>query len=166
MIALIGFMGAGKSTLAKNLGQKLNMPVYEVDQIVYEITDLSNMQQVFDKGGEEYLRASELAALEAIAKNPDGIIDCGAGLITYEPSKDKLVEMAKKIIYLDIDFDLARERVGDDKNRPLFADASEAEERYHMRLPLYRRVATDVLPVHGQSIDDLVMEAMDIVYED
>jgi len=166
MIALTGFMGAGKSTLAKMLGQKLGKPVYEVDQIVYQITGLKNMQQVFDKGGEKYLRISELAALEVIAAKADGIIDCGAGLITYELSKNKLVEIAKQIIYLDIDFDLARVRVGDDTNRPLFTQAEEARKRYDMRRPIYQSIATYVIPVTSQSVEDLCLEVMDVIDEE
>lgn len=166
MIALTGFMGAGKSTLASLLAKKLSMPVYEVDQMVYQITGLKNMQEVFDKGGEEYLRASELAALELISEQPNGIIDCGAGLITYEPSKDKLIELTDRIIYLDIDFDLARDRVGNDENRPLFAQEEEARERYEMRRPIYQSVATDAIPVTGQSVEDLCLEVLDILDEE
>ncbi len=55
-IVLIGFMGSGKSTVAKRLSKLLGLSSLEMDEIVYQKTNTSNMQEVFAKGGELLLR--------------------------------------------------------------------------------------------------------------
>lgn len=158
MIALIGFMGSGKTTLAKALGEHHDRPVYEVDKLVFEIAHTSSMTTIFERGGEMYLRELEQQALEELADMEDGIIDCGGGLVTYEPSLVLLQKLCKQIILLRVPFELAKSRVGDDTNRPLFQDEAEAYQLYESRIKLYESVATVTVDVHGQSVNELVTE--------
>jgi len=158
MIALIGFMGSGKTTLAKALGESMKLPVYEIDQLVFKIAHANSMTTIFERGGEMYLRELEQQALSELSEMDDGIIDCGGGLVTFEPSLELLQKLSKQIILLKVPFELAQSRVGDDATRPLFQDESEAKQLYESRIKLYESVATDVVDVHGQSVDELITE--------
>ena len=163
MIALIGFMGSGKTTLAKVLGAHLNLPVYEVDQLVFKIAHTSSMTTIFERGGEMYLRELEQQALSELTEMDDGIIDCGGGLVTFEPSLELLQKFSSKIILLRVPFELAQSRVGDDVTRPLFQDEAEAKQLYESRIKLYESVATDTVEVHGQSVEELITEIEELL---
>ena len=92
MIALIGYMGSGKSVLAVELANRLDLELYEIDQMVCQLSGLPDMQAIFDKGGEEYLRALELETVQSLKHQKKAIIACGGGLVTYEPSNEALQE--------------------------------------------------------------------------
>ena len=78
--------------------------------------------------------------------------------MTFEPSLELLQKLSKQIILLNVPFELAQSRVGADAVRPLFQDESEAKQLYESRIKLYESVATNVVDVHGQSVDELVAE--------
>ncbi|MBP6042115.1 hypothetical protein KA529_03790 [Candidatus Saccharibacteria bacterium] len=163
MIALIGYMGSGKSVLAVELANRLDLELYEIDQMVCQLSGLPDMQAIFDKGGEEYLRALELETVQSLKDQKKAIIDGGGGLITYEPSNEILQKICKSIIYLRVPFELAQKRVGNDKNRPLFADTEAARERYEQRQTIYEKAATDIVEIHGQTVEELADQVEELM---
>jgi shikimate kinase len=162
MIALIGFMGSGKSTLARNLAEVLGVAVYETDQLVYEITDCKNMNEVFEKGGENLLRRTERQILEQL-HDSDAVIDCGGGLVTSQPSRKLLKQLCSQIIFLDAPFSLIKSRVGDGGDRPMYRDDNYAKRLYDERKRLYESVATDVIDVSGQTVEDLTAIILEVI---
>lgn len=161
MIALVGFMGSGKSTLAKALGKHLGIPVYDVDNMVARLAGLPKMVEVFKTGGESYARRLEAEALDSITGSV-GIIDCGGGLVTYQPSLEKLQSLSQHIILLRAPFELVKQRVGNDADRPLFAKEEDALELFNARISQYEFAATDIIDIHGQPVEDLVNEVLEV----
>ena len=77
-IVLIGFMGAGKSTVARTLGEWFDMDIVEMDELISERQGMS-IPEIFEKHGEEYFRNLETNLLIELQKASRTIISCGGG---------------------------------------------------------------------------------------
>lgn len=79
-IFLIGFMGAGKSTVAKALRKKLAMEQAEMDQMIVESEGMP-ISEIFEKHGEDYFRDVESNTLIGLEKKQNLIVSCGGGVV-------------------------------------------------------------------------------------
>ena len=79
-IAFIGFMGSGKSTISKELANKLNTTLIDVDDYIVEKNQMK-ITDMFDKYGEDYFRDKETEAIRDISKECGIIISCGGGAV-------------------------------------------------------------------------------------
>lgn len=77
---LVGYMGCGKSTIAKEIGNKCNVKVIDTDDEIEKLLGMS-IKEVFDRYGEDYFRSVETIVLKQITENNDNcIVSCGGGL--------------------------------------------------------------------------------------
>lgn len=77
---LVGYMGCGKSTIAKEIGDKYNVKVIDTDSEIEKLLSMS-IKEAFDKYGEDYFRMVETKVLKQITKENDNcIVSCGGGL--------------------------------------------------------------------------------------
>lgn len=77
---LVGYMGCGKSTIAKEIGNKYNVKVVDTDVEIEKMLGLS-IKEAFDKYGEDYFRTVETQVLKQITENNDNcVVSCGGGL--------------------------------------------------------------------------------------
>lgn len=139
-IALIGFMGSGKSTVSRLLGSELSFPVIELDEQIIALSSCSKIPEIFDRFGEEHFRDLES---EAIAKLPDGnlVLSPGGGVIERDENCLALRRQDFQFVYLWSSFAELVRRVGNADNRPLFRDRVMAEELYRRREPVYEQWA-------------------------
>ena len=77
-IIIIGYMGAGKTTVGKALSKQLNMPFYDLDWYI-ESRMRKTVKEIFDERGEEGFRLIEHNLLHEVAEFEDVIISCGGG---------------------------------------------------------------------------------------
>jgi 3-dehydroquinate synthetase len=125
-VALVGFMGAGKTTAARRLG----LPVAASD----EHTPI----ELFDEG-EQAFRAREAQVVAELVRATPSVLDLGGGAVTTPRVRELLREHAT-VVWLDVDVDTCWERVrGSD--RPLAQDEAEFRRLFDERRPLYREVA-------------------------
>lgn len=157
-IILIGFMGSGKSSVAKKLGQLLEFPVLEMDELVCHKTNTSNMHEVFAKGGELLLRETEIAIAQEYARTDNHVISTGAGIILNKIILDYLKKPRAKIFFLNASFQTIAARLADDALRPLFKNNAEAQSLYHFRQPLYLKYADQVVDVDKKSVEQVAQE--------
>lgn len=157
-IILIGFMGSGKSSVAKKLASFLNWPILEMDELVYQKTNTQCMHEVFAKGGELLLRETEIAIAKEYASADSHIISTGAGVVMNKIVLDYLKTLDGKIIFLNATFQTIGSRLGDDTSRPLYKNSVEAESLYYFRQPLYLRYADQVVAVDGKSVEEIAHE--------
>ena len=143
-IVLIGYMGAGKSTVAKLLSEQTGLPVIEIDSEILAQSGLSSISEIFEQKGEAHFRQLEKQAVSATSLKTGVIISCGGGVVM---SYDNIAALRKsgKIIYLATSFNTITQRLNNTDTRPLFQDESMAHLLYQIRLPLYTQYADDVI---------------------
>ena len=148
-IFLIGFMGAGKSTVAKYLNGTYGMRVVEMDQIIADREQMS-IADIFRIHGEEYFRKLETALLVELQSQSNVVVSCGGGV----PMREENVSAMKKngrVVLLDAKPETILERVKDSHDRPLLENHKDVEyiaELMEKRRPKYEaaadiRIATD-----------------------
>jgi len=157
-IILIGFMGSGKSSVAKQLGHLLNVPILEMDECVYQKTNTKNMHEVFAKGGELLLRETEIAIAKEYALTENNVISTGGGVILNKIVLDYLKQAKGKVFFLNASLETIAARLGDDTLRPLVKDIGETQSLYHFRQPLYLRYADHVVEVDKKSVEEIAQE--------
>ncbi len=116
-IVLIGFMGAGKSTISQALNSVFAMDVIEMDQVIAQREGMG-IPEIFEVHGEEYFRNLETELLRELQCRKGAVISCGGGV----PMRDEnVIEMKKngKVILLTASPETILKRVKNNHDRPL-----------------------------------------------
>jgi shikimate kinase / 3-dehydroquinate synthase len=146
-LALVGFMGAGKSTLGPLLAQRLGRPFVSVDALVEERTG-STVADLFETEGEADFRArEEQAAGDVLARRPLAVVELGGGALGSERTRAALAEDAFTV-HLETAPDEAWERVAGSE-RPLARDADTFRALYDERRPLYEGADASATDLDG-----------------
>jgi shikimate kinase len=126
-IFLIGFMGSGKTHWGKILSQQINLPYFDLDEVIVASEKLT-VQQIFHDKGEEYFRIKEQEVLEALAEDHDDvIISTGGGTPCFFNNIDFMKQQGK-VIWLNTSVDILLERLLKQKHsRPLIKNISDNE---------------------------------------
>jgi shikimate kinase len=157
-IALIGFMGAGKSAAGKILAGKLNLEYVELDSLVEEKAGKS-IADIFKCDGEPVFRSFESDAAAEASRKDRAVISCGGGIV-LNPANIKGLKRNAVIIYLKADPDVILHRVkGSIEIRPLLQSTNAARsisELLNTRRPLYEQAADMVIDTSGLSVSEVV----------
>jgi shikimate kinase len=157
-IYLVGFMGAGKSTLAKALGAKLDWRVEDIDTLVERREHLA-VADIFARYGEPHFRAVERAVLADLLATRHVVIATGGG--TYVPPDNRtLINRDGVSIWLDVSLKRVIERLPPDGRRPLAASRSDMERLFNARQSAYRNAHVRLDAEHT-STGELVERVLD-----
>jgi shikimate kinase len=160
MICLIGFMGAGKTTVGSMLAEKIRQPAYDLDQLILEQSGYATVADIFLRLGENGFRDLESHVLASLlSSKQSGVLMTGGGVVERDSNRELLHTFSKlggKVVYLKTDFTTLSERLKDDASRPLFKDPAVALERYQKRSFFYEEVATATVTTDGISPQELV----------
>lgn len=160
-ILLIGFMGAGKSTVGRLLAEQLVKPFRDLDQLVEEMTQ-KTIPQLFEEG-ETVFREAETKAL-IIALGKDQVIACGGGIILKEANQ-ALLQAHPQVVYLKGQPDALFRRIQKDEAnvRPLATEktAAEMQEILAPRLSLYQSAASIEVETTGKAPQEIVQEIVE-----
>ena len=158
-VALVGFMGAGKTTLGEETARRLGRPFRDLDKEI-ELALETSIASFFAEQGEEAFRVREAArTIQALRESEPAVLALGGGAVTQPSVRDALRGHATTVL-LDVDAETAWTRV-EGSDRPLAQERATFLALYDQRAPLYREVA-DV--VAGDA-DDVVLAAAGIRVE-
>ena len=152
---LLGFMGAGKSTIARGL----NPDYIAMDALIEERLGMS-IANFFAEKGEEAFRQVESEVLADLLKM-DRVVSTGGGVVISQKNRD-LLKTNPNNIYLKADFETLYQRIAADKDnqRPLFLNNSKEELAaiFQERQAWYEEVASRVLDVTKLSPEEIIEE--------
>ena len=142
-IALIGFMGTGKTAVGKALTEKLGRSFVELDSLIEQKAGKS-IPEIFQQDGEIAFRELEIAVTKDVSNQKNLVIACGGGVVLNKINVDRL-RREGIIVYLTASPRVILKRVlGDGGGRPLLEVASPAltiRELLRFRKPFYERAA-------------------------
>ena len=116
-IALIGFMGAGKSIVGRHVSEKLKVPLVDIDSEIEKVNN-SSIEKIFERNGEEAFRKMEADEIKRVAGLPGRVISCGGGAVLNKDSMHYLREYCI-VIWLWAGIETILKRTGENKARPL-----------------------------------------------
>lgn len=159
-IYLIGFMGAGKTTIGKALGEKLGRRVVDTDEEIVRTMGMT-INDIFAQHGEGYFRKLESETLEKVSENAatNLVITTGGGIILQEKNRQWMREKGV-VIFLYCHPNEIFRRLKDDTTRPLLKDNNQSslEKLYKERLPIYENVAHYTVDTTSKAIVEIIDE--------
>ncbi len=137
-VVLVGFMGAGKSTVGRLLAQRLGVPFADSDDVIGQRAGRPP-REIFATQGEAAFRALERDVVrELVSAGGAGVVALGGGAVE-DPSTREVLRQAR-VVYLEVSFARVLARVGRDPGRPVLA-RPDLPEVFAARQSAYRAVA-------------------------
>jgi shikimate kinase len=155
---LVGFMAAGKSTVAPLLAHALGWRVLDVDSAIVE-REGQSIAGIFRERGEPAFRALEAELTASLSSGSPVVVAAGGGWMANPGSRAVREDPATRLVWLRVSMDEALRRAGRDVvERPLLQGAGQAEKAHRLlaeREPLYAS-ADHVIDVDGRTADEVV----------
>jgi shikimate kinase len=158
-ISLIGFMGAGKSAVGRELSRRIGWPRHDTDEMIRAQFGIS-IPDIFARHGEPAFRDAETALLKTLQRGIAGIVVTGGGIILRDENV-RLLRGMGRVVWLDADEEVLWQRVSKHSTRPLL-EVSDPRARFsellRQRLPLYQSAADYRLNASSRSIAQVTDE--------
>lgn len=162
-IFFIGFLGAGKSTLARNLGGMFHRRYVDTDRLVERRSGLS-VRKLFELEGEDRFRILETQALASLSGERSLLVSCGGGIVET-PENIGLMHGMGYCVYLDGDIDDSLRQIRRSDTRPDFRSAEHAAALLEHRRPLYRKAADFTVDIRGRTFVEVSYAVAELLLE-
>lgn len=149
-IILVGPMGAGKTTVGRQLASRLSLHFVDTDHLIEEKSG-ADIPWIFDVEGEAGFRSRETAVLESLSGVTGQVIATGGGIVVT-PANHPLLKSLGRVVYLSASIEQLWERTCKDKKRPLLQvedPKARIIDLVSKRDPLYRSLADHVVKTDG-----------------
>ncbi|MFH1169598.1 MAG: shikimate kinase [Chloroflexota bacterium] len=159
-IALIGFMGVGKTSVAKALAAKLGKEFIEMDAIIEQKAGKS-IAEMFQQDGEIAFRELEIAVAKEVSQKQNAVIACGGGVVLNRINIDRLKQECI-IVYLAAAPAVILQRTSEG-DRPLLRTPDRAfaiRKLLEFRQPFYERAADIEIDTSGMDADSVAEQIM------
>ena len=161
-IIVIGFMGVGKGSVAREVLKNSNYVAIDTDDLIESMTN-KRIKRIFEDEGEEYFRSLEKDVSQWLEKSvKDTFISTGGGFY-----KVKNLKKIGTVVLLDSPFDAIIKRIKEHPNaakklkkRPLLSNLKEAKKLYNTRRPEYLDLADVVIDVTNKSPQECAKEVL------
>jgi shikimate kinase len=165
---LIGPMGAGKSTIGRQLAKDLKLEFYDADQEIEERTG-ANIAWIFDVEGEEGFRKREAQVIDELSQMQGIVLATGGGAILNSENRNRLAARGT-VVYLQttVEQQIRRTISARDKRRPLLEVEPEStlKDLMDAREPLYREIADMVIATDSRTVRSVAQEVVRILERD
>lgn len=135
-IYIVGFMGAGKTTIGRELAARIETPFFDLDELI-ESAEKMTIREMFAQKGEPYFRKRERDLLRSTKHLESAVVATGGGTFTFDENI-QFIQSEGLSVYLSAPYALLRSRIGDKDDRPLFRDDLSTHELYANRIRYYR----------------------------
>lgn len=163
-IALIGFMGTGKSSVAKILSKKLDLELIEIDDLIERKMKMT-IAGIFEKYGEAKFREVEKNIIKKIKDKKNAVISCGGGVCLNNENVVN-IKTNNKVILLDASAKVILDRIKMDNHRPILKanmDIESIEKIKITRKPSYHKAADIIIDTDNKTIYEIADEIIRII---
>lgn len=160
-IVLVGLMGAGKSTVGRHLGKRLQMEFYDSDAEIEQRTGVS-ITTIFEIEGEKGFRAREEQIISELCDDNNIIVATGGGSVLSEANR-VAIQKAGHVIYLCTSAEQLYSRIRHDKKRPLMQTENPLQTLRNLlqeREPYYLEVADSVIKTGRQRVNVVINQIL------
>ena len=156
VVVLVGFMGAGKTTVGHIVAERLGLPFVDSDVLI-EQRQGREIREIFRAEGEPYFRQLEHETVAALVRGRDAVIALGGGAV--EDPRTRAVLRNARVVYLRVSYDEALARVKSDEFRPMLHRPG-LDEVYRRRVPGYEDVSVLSVDTDGRRPDAVALEVL------
>jgi shikimate kinase len=135
-IYLVGFMAAGKTTVARALADRLGWRAEDIDELI-EARERRTVAEIFQRQGEPYFRDVERDILKLLLPLRHVIVATGGGTF-MDPENRAAINLDGVSVWLDVELEHLLARIPQDGRRPLAADRAAMERLFAVRVAAYR----------------------------
>lgn len=156
---LVGPMGAGKSTIGRQLAELMHRPFFDSDKVIEERTGAA-IAWIFEIEGEAGFRSRERKVIEDLSAESGIVMATGGGVVMHADNRRHLAARGF-VVYLQTSIEQQLERTRRDRNRPLLQTPdprARLSELLTVREPLYREIADLVINTNGRSVRSVALE--------
>jgi len=159
-IYLVGFMAAGKTSLARALGARLTWRIEDVDELI-EARERKTVADIFTRHGEAYFRAVEREIVRLLLPLRHTIVATGGGTFA-DPENRAAINRDGLSVWLDVPFDEIVARLPADGRRPLASDRAQLERLFAIRQIGYEQAQLR-LDARRAPVEELVERILDMI---
>ena len=158
-LVFVGAPGSGKTTIGKQVAQKLSVDFIDVDNEI-EMDEKTTISDIFVKKGEAHFRQLERTKISDLLNSFNGVLSLGGGSVLDETTRQALA--IAPVVWLKVSSGDASSRVGLGLSRPVLMGnvRSTLVKLLEERTPLYEEVADWEIDTSGKSIEEVVQEVL------
>ena len=158
-LVFVGAPGSGKTTIGKQVAQKLGVEFIDVDNEI-EMDEKTTISDIFVQKGEAYFRQLERAKISDLLTSFNGVLSLGGGSVLDETTRQALA--IAPVVWLKVSSGDASSRVGLGLSRPVLMGnvRSTLVKLLEERTPLYEEVADWEVDTSKKSIEEVVQEVL------
>lgn len=156
-IYLIGFMGAGKTTIGRELGNYLAVPIFDIDEEI-EKQENKSIRAIFEQHSEAYFRELETKKLQELCCE-NTVITTGGGVVTRIENRSYLKKHGR-VFFLFATAEEIMKRLEKDESRPLLRGDKKRNvtQLYEERMSFYKETADFLIDTTGKETGEIVKE--------
>jgi shikimate kinase len=156
VVVLVGFMGAGKTTVGQIVAGRLGQPFVDSDVLIEQRLG-RDIRDVFAAEGEAYFREIEHVTVADLVRGPEAVIALGGGVV--EDPRSRAVLRRTQVVYLRVSYDEAMARVRSDEFRPMLHRPG-LDEVYRRRRLVYEDLSVVTVDTDGRRPDAVAGEVV------
>lgn len=160
-IYLVGFMAAGKTTVARIIAERLGWRAEDIDELI-EARERSTIADIFARRGEPHFRAVEREILRLLLPLRHAVVATGGGTF-MDPESQQAMTVDGVAVWLDVPLETVIARLPPDGRRPLSADRAQMERLFSLRQSAYARARLRVDATRPpQEIAERILDALQL----